>query len=138
LAFELTCHRKFSFLESRGELLVPTGLFYFDFEFVCTLRGRCEKNKFLQIGGTNMSKQGRGRPPKYTGNVLKHIVGLVGKFNGQQARAILNASPRSQLAKKRNLKLVPKPLGICLPTIYKFASAAGKELHRGRPAKIAA
>jgi len=83
-------------------------------------------------------KRGRGRPVVYKGNLLRHIVGLVRQFNGQQAQAILNASAKSELAQKRNLTLVPKPLGISLPTLYKYAGKAGVRNSRGRPKKVAA
>lgn len=89
-------------------------------------------------------KVGRGRPAVYKGNVVKHIVALAAKYNASNARKILNANPKSrsaverELAGKRNLKLVPKALGISLPTIGKFCEAASVELHRGRPAKVAA
>ena len=79
----------------------------------------------------------RGRPVVYKGNVRKHIVGLVRQHNASGAQAILNAGPRTALAQERNLTLVPKALGISLPTILKFAKAAGVELHRGRPSKAA-
>ncbi|RDJ34939.1 MAG: hypothetical protein DWQ19_08885 [Crenarchaeota archaeon] len=82
-------------------------------------------------------KRGRGRPTVYTGNVAKHIASLVKKFNGVQAREILNAGPKTELAKQRNLKLVPKALNISLPTIYKLAEKAGVKLERGRPAEKA-
>lgn len=81
--------------------------------------------------------RGPGRPVVYKGNVARHIAGLVSKHNASHARAILNASPRSPLRSSRNVKLVPKALGISLPTVIKIAKAAGVELHRGRPAKAA-
>ena len=84
-----------------------------------------------------MSKRGVGRPAVYKGNVRKHIVSLTVRHNASTAQDILNASPRSAQGRLRNLTLVPKALGISLPTILKFAKAAGVELHRGRPAKAA-
>lgn len=101
---------------------------------------------------TKNSKR-RGRPPVYTGNVKKHIVGLVRKHGLTGAMGILNASASAQASdyegdpaeceaaakaeresvKQRNTKLVPEPLGITLPTLSKFATEAGIELQRGRP-----
>ena len=77
--------------------------------------------------------KGRGRPPKYVGNVKKHIVSLVKQHGATGARAILNAAVRTKLGKQRNVKLVPKPLGISMPTLLGLAKAAGVKLHRGRP-----
>jgi len=78
-----------------------------------------------------------GRPAVYTGNVKKHIVGLVRRHGATGARAILNAGGRSkpaqELIAKRNSNLIPKPLGISMPTLLKFAAEAGVELFRGRP-----
>ena len=92
-----------------------------------------------------MAKRGRGRPVVYKGNVKKHIVSLVKKYNGQQARAILNArtsgkgvtAEEKELAAKRNLSLVPEALNISLPTIYGYAEEASVELRRGRPSAAA-
>lgn len=84
-----------------------------------------------------MAKRGRGRPAVYKGNVLKHIVALVKEHNASHAREILNASPRTKLAKQRNLTLVPKALGISLPTLNKYARKAGVAHSQGRPAKAA-
>jgi hypothetical protein len=84
-----------------------------------------------------MAKRGRGRPVVYKGNVLKHIVALVKEHNAVHAQAILNAPNRTKLAKLRNLTLVPKPLGISLPTLGKYARKAGAAHGRGRPAKAA-
>jgi len=89
-----------------------------------------------------MSKnRGRGRPAVYTGNVKSHIVSLIRHHGLTGARAILNASGRSkdalELVAQRNVELVPKALGISMPTLGKLASAAGIELFRGRP-KLAA
>ena len=79
----------------------------------------------------------RGRPPVYTGNVKRHIVGLIRKHGLTGARCRLNASPKSKLAKDRSLKLVPKPLGISMPTLGKLAEAANITLYRGRPSVAA-
>lgn len=78
-----------------------------------------------------------GRPPKYTGNLKRHIVGLIRQHNASNAMAILNASPRSALAKQRNKSLVPQPLGISMPTLLGYAKQAKVALKVGRPAKAA-
>lgn len=78
-----------------------------------------------------------GRPPKYTGNLKRHIVGLIRQHNASTAMAILNASNRSSLAQLRRLRLVPKPLGISMPTLLGYAKAAGVALKVGRPSKAA-
>jgi len=82
-------------------------------------------------------KRGRGRPKVYTGNVAKHIVGLVRKHGATKARAILNAANGSPEAKMRSSKTVPNPLGISMPTVLGLAKAAGVVLKRGRPRKAA-
>lgn len=76
----------------------------------------------------------RGRPPKYFGNVAKHIAGLARRHGQLGAQEILNAPAGSELGAKRNLKLVPKALGISLPTIAKLASRAGVKFELGRRA----
>lgn len=80
---------------------------------------------------------GRGRPAVYVGAVVTHIVSLVKRHNATNARAILNAGPRNAIRALRNLELVPKALGISMPTILKFVHAKGVELPLGRPAKAA-
>lgn len=75
-----------------------------------------------------------GRPSVYVGNVKRHIQTLIRKHGLTGARARLNASSRSKLAKDRSLKLVPSPLGISMPTLGKLAEEAAIVLHRGRPA----
>jgi len=84
------------------------------------------------------TKRTVGRPAVYTGNQKRHIVGLVRQNGATNARKILNAEPGSELASKRNLNVVPEPLGISMPTLLKFAAAAGVVLHRGRPCSVAA
>ncbi len=83
-----------------------------------------------------MSK-GRGRPRKYTGNVARHIAGLVNKLTAVHAREALNAGPKNSLRTMRNLKCVPKALGISMPTVLKIAAEHKVVLHPGRPAKAA-
>ena len=84
-----------------------------------------------------------GRPPKYKGNVKKHIVVLIRKHGLTGARRILNAKASArnkverELAKQRNAKLVPAPLGISMPTLGGFASEAKVKVTMGRPRKAA-
>jgi len=78
-------------------------------------------------------KRGRGRPAVYTSkNLLKHIASLVKRHGATGARAILNASKGDELVGQRSAKLVPKALGISLPTVLKIAKAQGVVLKRGR------
>ena len=79
------------------------------------------------------AKRGPGRPSVYTGNVKKHIVGLIRKYGATGARNILNAEAGTEDYALRNSNLIPDALGISLPTLGKFAKEAGVELHRGRP-----
>jgi hypothetical protein len=101
-----------------------------------------------------MSKRGRGRPVVYKGNQKRHIAALirqygltgamvrlqadanatVEQFEGDEADCKAAAAEERRLAKERNLKLVPTPLTITLPTLGKIASEAGIELKRGRRA----
>ncbi len=76
----------------------------------------------------------RGRPSVYVGARKRHIQSLIRKHGLTGARDRLNADNRSSLAKERSTKLVPKPLGISMPTLGKLAKEANIELHRGRPA----
>lgn len=84
-----------------------------------------------------------GRPPKYTGHLKRHIAKLIREYNASGAKSILNADVNSPLtevrlnAQKRNLTLIPEPLGISQPTLTNIARWAGIELRRGRPAKVA-
>lgn len=79
------------------------------------------------------TKRGPGRPSVYTGNVKKHIVGLIRKYGATGARNILNAESGTEEYSLRNTNLIPDALGISLPTLGKFAAEAGVVLHRGRP-----
>jgi hypothetical protein len=84
-----------------------------------------------------------GRPPKYKGNIKKHIESLIRKHGLTGTRRILNAKVSSrnknerELAQMRNLELVPAPLGISMPTLGGFAREAGIEVQMGRPRKAA-
>ena len=92
------------------------------------------KERFVSImGSKKTAKRGPGRPSVYTGNVKKHIVGLIRKYGATGARNILNAEEGTENYALRNVKLIPNALGISLPTLGKFAAEAGVELHRGRP-----
>ena len=95
----------------------------------------------------------RGRPPKYTGQLAKHIVRLVRVNGATEARKILNASvvateadytgpaglreeaaaDEREAATKRSSHIVPEPLGISMPTLLKLAKDAKVTLKRGRP-----
>jgi hypothetical protein len=77
---------------------------------------------------------GRGRPPVYTGKVKRHIVTLIRHYGLTGARTILNAERSDTRRTLRNLNVVPKALGISMPTLGKFAQEAGIALERGRPA----
>lgn len=86
----------------------------------------------------------RGRPAVYTGAVESYIVGLLKKHNNAtKVRNILNApKPKkgrqgSAEFQERDLKIVPKPLGISPPTIGKLAKRHKIKLPKGRPAKAA-
>jgi hypothetical protein len=48
------------------------------------------------------------------------------------------SKPAQELISKRNSNLIPKSLGISMPTLLKFAAEAGVELFRGRPKAAAA
>jgi len=61
------------------------------------------------------------------------MIHLVRKYNISQAMDILNAAPGTSLASHRNLDIVPAPLGVCYPTLIRFAKEAGIEKRRGRP-----
>jgi hypothetical protein len=74
-----------------------------------------------------------GRPPLYFGEVKAHIADLIKQHNASHARLILNARPDSNRGKLRNLKLIPRPLGISMPTLLTIAESAGVKLQRGRP-----
>ena len=88
-------------------------------------------------GGLVMSNKnvtrGRGRPAVYTGNQRRHIESLVRHHGATNARKILNAANGTAESKLRNSNVVTEPLGISMPTLLKFAKAAGVVLHRGRP-----
>ena len=82
-------------------------------------------------------KQGRGRPALYTGNLQRHIQGLVRKFGVGGARTILSAPVGSAAAAARNKALVPNPLGISVPTLYKLAKLGGVAIpKRGKTAPV--
>ena len=80
---------------------------------------------------------GRGRPPKYVGKQLTEIKRLIRQYGRKGAQAILNANTRSkagkELVEQRNTDVVPKPLGISLPTLGSIAKGAGIQLQKGRP-----
>ena len=67
-------------------------------------------------------KRGRGRPPVFTGNTLRHIVSVIRKHGLTGGRVVL----------------AEEGTKISLPTLGKFAAEAGIELHRGRPKKSTA
>ncbi len=77
--------------------------------------------------------RGRGRPAVYVGPVRKHIVKLIRLHNASGARRILNARGNSKLAKERDLTIVPKPLGISMPTLLKIGQQAEVSHPVGRP-----
>jgi hypothetical protein len=78
-----------------------------------------------------------GRPVKYHGSVKEHIVQVIRENNMAQAVRILNAVPGTQLAMRRDLRIIPAPLGITYPTIMRFSREAGLEpARRGAPKKI--
>lgn len=72
-----------------------------------------------------------GRPPVYTGAVKRHMLALIREYNISQAMDILNALPGTTLSLKRNLDIVPVPLGVSYPTLLKFAKEAGIKKKRG-------
>lgn len=78
-----------------------------------------------------------GRPAFYTGNLKRHIVALIRQHNANGAMRILRADCKDPLAQHRNLKLVPNPLSISMPTLLKFAAQVKLKLHVGRPKKAA-
>ena len=80
------------------------------------------------------TKKGRGRPAVYVGAVRREIVRLVRAHGATGARKHLAARAGRG---DRNVKIIAKPLNISMPTLLKFAGAAGVKLHRGRPAKAA-
>lgn len=75
-----------------------------------------------------------GRPPVYTGAVKAHIVALIRDHGASGARRILKARKGTANYALRNADLVPKPLSICLPTLFKLAAKAGCGLVPGRRA----
>ncbi len=68
-----------------------------------------------------------GRPPVFTGNTVKHIVSLVKRHGGSGAVVALRAEGAAEGGDAKLTK-------ISLPTVLKFAKAAGVELKRGRRA----
>ena len=86
--------------------------------------------------GHHMSKKTagkRGRPVLYKGALAAHVVSLVRKHNARNALFICHAKAGTELAAKRNSKLIPSALNISMPSILKLAKASGIILHRGRP-----
>lgn len=86
--------------------------------------------------------RGRGRPIVYGGSLKTYIATVVKKHGATNARSILNANGKSkksaELVAQRNVEIVPKALGISMPTLLKIAKDKGVTLRRGRPAVKAA
>lgn len=91
-------------------------------------------------------KRGPGRPRVYTVEQEAEIVRLTTEYNACGCQRILKArngtvgvSKAEQAnAKLRNAKLFPKPVSIGLPTIFKYAKAAGVSHPVGRPSQAEA
>ena len=69
-----------------------------------------------------------GRPPVFTGLTLKNIVKVIkmhGLMRGQRLLATVGIQRKAGKPKET--------VSISLPTLAKFAAAAGIELKRGRP-----
>lgn len=77
---------------------------------------------------------GRGRPKLYTGKVETHIVSLLRRYGQTDARKILNAKS-GVLKTLRDETLVPKALGISMPTLNKLSQAHEIVVSRGRRAE---
>ena len=75
----------------------------------------------------------RGRPSVYIGPVKRHIVSLIRRYGLTGAMKRLNARAKTVLSRDRNTNLIPKPLGISLPTLGGYAKEANITLYRGRP-----
>jgi len=72
----------------------------------------------------SQSKQdGRGRPPVYTGKLKTHILSLVREYGVAGTQTILRANKGTKAASARNATLIPSPLTICLPTLYRLVAA---------------
>ena len=81
---------------------------------------------------SNPSGAPLGRPPKYVGALKDHIVEVCHDYTLSDVRTILNADRRTIEGKMRDTKLVPKPLGISMPTLSKIAKEAGIDIRPGR------
>jgi hypothetical protein len=87
------------------------------------------------------AKASKGRPPVYVGDLRKGIVKLLKQHkNATHVRAILSASGKrkADLVTLREDVGLTEKVNISMPTLLKVASAAGIELHRGRPVVKAA
>lgn len=75
-----------------------------------------------------------GRPAVYTGALEKYITDTLKKVKSlTYTRIFFNAKTGTKAAAGRNATLVPKALGISIPTLRKFAEKAGLEFPKGRP-----
>lgn len=73
-----------------------------------------------------------GQP--YIGPVKRHIIHLIRLHNLSDVMRILNAAPATTWEEERNLTIIPRPLGICYPTLLRFARSDGIKVRgRGRP-----
>ena len=80
---------------------------------------------------------GRGRPAKFEGEQLSHVVSLVKEFGASKTRDILAAPIKvdgkaTTLGKLRNAKLFPDPVEVSVPCLCNIGKANGVKLIRGR------
>lgn len=79
-------------------------------------------------------KRSPGRPAVYTGALEKYITDTLKKTKSlTYTRIFFNAKTGTKAAEGRNVTLVPKALGISIPTLRKFAERANLEFPKGRP-----
>ena len=75
-----------------------------------------------------------GRPPKFQGPVLKYIVALLQEYRQLNiAMQILNSSAKSEWGAKRNLAIVPNPIGISMYILGSIARKNKIQINLGRP-----
>lgn len=77
------------------------------------------------------------RQPKFTGKCLQHVVSLLRQYGPTVTRKILAAPVKAfgkphKLGCKRDAKLFPQPVSVCMPTLCTIAATAEIEFKRGR------
>lgn len=109
-------------------------------------KSKSKSKKNANVEAVADVKRGPGRPRVYTVEQEAEIVRLTTEYNACGCQRILKArngtvgvSKAEQAnAKLRNAKLFPKPVSIGLPTIFKYAKAAGVSHPVGRPSQAEA